>query len=86
MEQAIAAGVIVALAALYVGLKYLPAAWRRRLVHFFTRRGASQAKLVRWLDTGNSCGSGCGSCGACAPGPVQPSEDGRKVIRLHERP
>lgn len=81
MVQQLVVALIVLLAALYIGRKYLPAAWRRRLVHFFTRRGAEQSRLVRWLDTDASCGSGCGSCNTCEP--AQPEPAGKhRVIKL----
>jgi hypothetical protein len=86
MAQYLVVALIVVLAALYVGRKYLPAAWRRRTVHFFTRRGAEQSRLVRWLDTDDSCGSGCGSCNTCEPGEpeqAEPTAGKHRVIKLH---
>jgi len=84
MLQYLAVGIIVALAALYAASKYLPAAWRRRIVHALSRGGAgADSKLVKWFDTGSSCGSGCDTCKACEePAPV---EDGKRVIKLHVR-
>jgi hypothetical protein len=88
--QDLAVAAIVVLAALYVGAKYLPAAWRRRIV-FALSRSEGESKLTRWLGTGSSCGSGCASCKACAPGTpdaasgATPPVNGRRVIRLHER-
>jgi hypothetical protein len=64
--QELAVAAIVAVAALYVGAKYLPAAWRRRIV-FALARSEGESKLARWLGTGSSCGTGCASCKACAP-------------------
>jgi hypothetical protein len=84
MVQHLAAGVIVVLALLYVGAKYLPKGWRTRIVYRLTRHGARQSKLVRWLDTGSSCGSGCDSCKACDEAPAAPPTKHR-VIKLHER-
>jgi hypothetical protein len=83
MVQYIVVAVIVALAALYVGRKYLPAAWRRRLVWVLSRRGGTQSTLVRWLDTDASCGSGCDTCKACETTPEAPAEGKHRVIKLH---
>ncbi len=80
MVQNLIVGLIVLLAALYVARKYLPAGWRTKLVYFFTVRGASQAKMARWMGTGASCGSGCDTCKACA----EPEPD-PKVIRIVRR-
>jgi hypothetical protein len=82
MLQQLAVGIVVALAALYAASKYLPAAWRRRIVHLLTRGGArADSKVVKWFDTGSSCGSGCDSCKACET-PAPPPEGGKRVIRL----
>jgi hypothetical protein len=86
--QDLAVAAIVVLAALYVGAKYLPAAWRRRIV-FALSRSEGESTLARWLGTESSCGSGCASCKACAPGtPADDSHtgDGRRVIKLHKLP
>jgi hypothetical protein len=84
MGQYLVVAVIVALAVVYAASKYLPAGWRQRIVYLLTRGGASaESKVVRWFDTGSSCGSGCDSCKACAE--PAPTEDGRRVIKLHER-
>ena len=81
--QYLVVALVVLWAAAYLAAKYLPAAWRRRLVYLLTRRGANQSKLSRWLGTDASCGSGCGSCGSCAAEqPAQPAS-GRRVITLH---
>jgi hypothetical protein len=82
--QYLIAGLIVLLAALYAASKYLPKAWRQRLVYRLSARNG-KGKLVQWLDTDSSCGSGCDTCGSCAPTPSMPEQDekGRKVIRLH---
>jgi hypothetical protein len=83
MVQHIIVALVVLVAAVYVARKYLPAAWRRRLVYALTRRGAEQSKLVRWLDTDASCGSGCDSCKACEDTPAAPPQDGKhRVIPL----
>jgi hypothetical protein len=82
MVQHLVVAVIVALAALYAGRKYLPAAWRRRVVFLLTRRGAAQSRLVRWLDTDATCGSGCDTCKACETTPEAPAEGKHRVIKL----
>ncbi len=88
--QELIVGIIVALAALYAGAKYLPEPWRRALVHRLSKGGreSTLAKwLVTWLDTSASCGSGCGSCGSCeTPEPAPDTGTGRgRVIKIHER-
>ncbi len=91
MWQELVVGLFVALAAVYVGAKYLPAAWRIRIVNRLSRGGAD-SKLVRWLDTGGSCGSGCNSCNTCeTPGPsprvepTPPAGNKHRVIKLHKK-
>ena len=85
MWQELIVGLIVALAALYAGAKYLPAAWRRALVHRLST-GGKQSKLVKWLDTSASCGSGCDSCNTCEPSePSPPPRGNGKVIKIHKR-
>jgi hypothetical protein len=84
MIQHLVVAVIVVLALLYVGGKYLPKGWRTWLVYHLARRGARQSKLVQWLDTGSSCGSGCDSCKACDDTPAAPPAKHR-VIKVHER-
>jgi hypothetical protein len=82
MWQELAVGIIVALAVLYTGAKYLPERWRRVLVHRLSQ-GGRHSRLVKWLDTSASCGSGCGSCGTCDT-PAPPAGKG-KVIKIHPR-
>jgi hypothetical protein len=92
--QELAVAAIVVLAALYVGAKYLPVAWRRRIV-FALSRSEGESRLARWLGTGTSCGTGCASCKACAPAAPgaaagapsgeTPPAGGRRVIKLHQR-
>ena len=86
MWQELVAGIIVALAVLYAGAKYLPDSWRRAIVHRLSR-GGQQSRLVKWLDTSASCGSGCNSCNTCGPTePAPPPGKGNgKVIRIHQR-
>ena len=87
MWQELVAGIIVALAVLYAGAKYLPDSWRRAIVHRLSQ-GGRQSILVKWLDTSASCGSGCGSCKTCGPSEPapQPGKGSGKVIKIHERP
>lgn len=86
MWQELIVAVFVLVAAVYVGAKYLPAAWRVRIVNRLSKGGAD-SKLVRWLDTGGSCGSGCNSCNTCeTPAEPTPPENGKhRVIKLHEK-
>jgi len=88
MAQHLAVAVIVALAALYVGARHLPARWRRRLIHRLSRGGRGP-KLARWLDTGAGCGSGCNSCNTCAEPAAPPQgkhrDGGRRVIKLRQQ-
>jgi hypothetical protein len=84
MIQYLVVGVIVLLAALYAAGKYLPVAWRRKLVYKLRDAGRGNGKLARWLDKDGSCGSGCDTCGSCAPEPMpEKDEKGRKVIQVH---
>lgn len=86
MWQELVAGIIVALAVLYAGAKYLPDNWRRAIVHRLSK-GGQQSRLVKWLDTSASCGSGCNTCNTCGPTePAPPPGKGNgKVIKIHER-
>jgi hypothetical protein len=84
-QQAIVA-IIVAAAALHACTKYLPATWRRRIVHFLTLRGFNQDKLARLFKTQSSCGDGCSSCGSCdtdTPASPPDAPASRRVIKLH---
>lgn len=85
MWQELAVALIVVLAALYIGAKYLPAAWRIRIVNRLSR-GGSDSTLVRWLDTADSCGGGCKSCNTCETPeePAAPAGKTHRVIKLHE--
>ena len=84
MIQYLVVALIVLLAALYAGGKYLPVAWRRKLVYRLRDRGQGNGRLAKWLDKDGSCGSGCDTCGSCETEPL-PEKDaqGRKVIQLH---
>lgn len=86
LVQTLVVAVVVLVALALLARKYLPAAWRRRLVHVVSR-GSGKGRLAAWLGGAESgCGSGCDSCGTCAPEqPALPERDaqGRKVIKLH---
>ncbi|MGX4643752.1 DUF6587 family protein [Massilia sp. SYSU DXS3249] len=86
MWQELVVALAVLVAAMYVGAKYLPAAWRIRIVNRLSSGGAD-SKLVRWLDTGGRCGSGCNSCNTCdTPAePTAPEGSKHRVIKLHEK-
>ncbi len=90
MLQELVVGIAVALAALYLGAKYLPDGWRRALVRRFSH-GGSQSRLVRWLDAADSCGGGCNSCKTCGDedkggGEPSPPPGGKhRVIKLHRK-
>ena len=85
MWQEAVVALVVVCAALYVGAKYLPAAWRIRIVNRLSR-GGSDSMLVRWLDTGGSCGGGCKSCNTCeTEEPAPPAGNKHRVIKLHEK-
>ena len=84
MVQYIVVAIIVLLAALYAGGRYLPVAWRRKLVYKLRDHGRGNGRLAQWLDKDGSCGSGCDTCGSCAPAPLpETGQNGRKVIQLH---
>jgi hypothetical protein len=86
MWQELVVALVVVLAAVYVGAKYLPAAWRIRIVNRLSRGGADSA-LVRWLDTGGSCGTGCKTCTTCETpeAPPAPAGSTHRVIKLQEK-
>lgn len=83
--QELAVIVIVSLAALYLGAKYMPAALRVRLVQRLSRDGR-RSRLADWLGKqgGGACGGGCGT--GCASTSAPNSPTGRRVIKLHQRP
>jgi hypothetical protein len=88
MGQQLMVALIVLCAAVYAGARYLPSAWRLRLVNRLSRGGAG-SPLVRLLDTGASCGSGCKTCQTCATpaalaAPASASAKGRRVIVVHD--
>ena len=92
MWQQVIVGLIVAAAVLHFCTKYLPAAWRQRIVYFLTRRGFDQNKMAKLFKTQANCGDGCGSCGSCdssapAASSTSSSPDSstphKRVIKLH---
>lgn len=85
MIQYLIVAVIVAVAALYAAARYLPKSWREKLVHKLSG-GTGRGRIVKWLGTDASCGSGCDTCGTCETAPL-PGKDaqGRKVIQVHLR-
>jgi hypothetical protein len=86
MWQELVVALAVLCAAVYVGAKYLPAAWRIRIVNRLSR-GGQDSKLVRWLDTADSCGGGCKTCNTCeTPEDVSaPAGNSRRVIKIHKK-
>jgi hypothetical protein len=84
LVQYLIVGVIVLLAALAAARKFMPARWRTWLVYRLSRgRAGSQSRLVRWLDTDASCGSGCATCKACEDPPADaPAEGKHRVIKM----
>ncbi|MET3131043.1 hypothetical protein AAKU55_001301 [Oxalobacteraceae bacterium GrIS 1.11] len=85
MWQQVIVFCIVAAAALHASTKYLPVAWRERIVYFLARRGMDQSRMAAWFNTKSSCGDGCSSCGSCASEPAPPATAtaARRVIKLH---
>jgi hypothetical protein len=87
--QQVIVAVIVAVAVLHFCTKYLPAAWRRQIVHFLVKRGFDEQKTAKLFKTTASCGDGCGSCGSCdttpaaAPSDTANSTPHKRVIKLH---
>ena len=91
--QQIIVAIIVAAAVLHFCTKYLPAAWRRRIVHLLVKRGCDEGRTARLFKTTPSCGDGCGSCGSCEVTPSRtaaaaPAADAastplKRVIKLH---
>ena len=82
--QYLIVAVVVLVCALYAAAKYLPLAWRERIVHKLSR-GTGRGWFVKWFGTDASCGSGCDTCGSCETDAPLPERDekGRKIIKLH---
>lgn len=91
MWQELSVALIVLVAAVYIGARYLPAAWRIKAVNRLSRGGA-ESTLVRWLDTADSCGGGCNTCNTCdssdssetPQAPTPPAGGRHRVIKLHK--
>jgi hypothetical protein len=66
--QALVVYVVVAIAALYVGWRFMPAALRWRLAArigaLARRRGLARERVV-WLEAKLNSGGACGSCNSC---------------------
>jgi hypothetical protein len=93
MQELIVA-LIVLVAAVYAASKYLPRAWREKIVFVLSAKGLPQARLASMFNTEASCGSGCGSCGSdssCAAPALNLDDDdtapatGRRIIKIHSR-
>jgi hypothetical protein len=91
--QHLVVALIVAIAALYAAARYLPLAWREKIVFWLSGHGFSQARLATFFKTEASCGSGCGSCGSgdggCAAPALNLDDDppapARRVIKIHSQ-
>ncbi|MES2743535.1 MAG: DUF6587 family protein [Pseudomonadota bacterium] len=94
MWQQLIVAVIVVGAGLHACTKYLPVAWRRRIVYLLSARGADQRRMAAVFQTQASCDDGCASCTSCgsegaASAPSASLAAGvdagpaRRVIRLH---
>jgi hypothetical protein len=86
MWQELVVALVVLVAAAYVGARYLPAAWRIRVVNRLSR-GGTDSLLVRWLDTADSCGGGCKTCNTCeTPEEMVPGEGSKhRIIKIHRK-
>ncbi|NYE63269.1 hypothetical protein FHW58_004497 [Duganella sp. 1224] len=88
MWQEMIVALIVAAALLHFSTKYLPVAWRRRIVYTLGKRGFNEVKLAKFFKTqgGGGCGDdgGCSSCGSCDTTPTKTnSATQHRVIKLH---
>lgn len=88
MWQQIIVVLIVVAALAHFCTKYLPAALRKQIVYFLTRRGYDQEKAAKLFNTRSSCGDGCSSCGSCETTPAARSDAPastplKRVIKLH---
>ena len=88
--QDLIVALIVAIAAVYAASKYLPRAWREKIVFVLAAKGLPQGRLASVFNTEASCGSGCGSCGSdssCAAPALNLDDDapasGRRIIKIH---
>jgi hypothetical protein len=64
MWQQLIVALIVAVALVHFSTKYLPMAWRRRIVYTLGKRGFNETRLAKFFKTngGGGCGSGCSDC------------------------
>lgn len=79
--QELAVALIVVAASGYVGMKYMPAALRRRL----SVRLAQHPRSARWFGQSAGCGSGCDTCGTCGTCETEAPAPDTRVIRIHPR-
>ncbi len=94
MMQNLIVALIVFAAAVYVARRYAPkrvgrklSAWLGAAFAMLGWGGAAEV-LTRESPAGKSCGSGCGSCGACGDESVAaaaPAGSGHAVIKIHRR-
>ncbi|SDG15463.1 MULTISPECIES: hypothetical protein [unclassified Duganella] len=88
MWQELIVALIVVVALVHFSTKYLPVAWRRRIVYTLGKRGFNEARLAKFFKTngGGGCGSGCSDCGpsttasSCDSKSTAPKQ---RVIKLH---
>jgi hypothetical protein len=97
MWQQIIVALIVMVALVHFSTKYLPVAWRKRIVYTLARRGLNEARLAKLFKTqgGGGCGDddGCSSCGSCDTTPTRNNASAgagantgapqQRVIKLH---
>jgi hypothetical protein len=88
MWQELIVALIVAAALVHFSTKYLPLAWRRRIVYTLGKRGFNEARLARFFKTsgGGGCGGGCSDCGPSSPKTscdTKSSPPNQRVIKLH---
>jgi hypothetical protein len=90
MWQQIIVALIVMAALLHFSTKYLPLAWRQRIVYTLGKRGFNEARLAKLFKTkgGGGCGGGCSDCGPSSATSACDSKAGdsaasKRVIKLH---
>jgi len=88
MWQELIVALIVVVALVHFSTKYLPVAWRRRIVYTLGKRGFNEARLARFFKTngGGGCGSGCSDCGPSTTASSCDSKSSapkQRVIKLH---
>jgi hypothetical protein len=92
MWQQIIVALIVVVALVHFSIKYLPLAWRQRMVYTLGQRGFNEARLAKLFKTrGGGCGDG-GGCANCGPSSTascdtKAADTGapshQRVIKLH---